>query len=181
MNDDKSMNNSRPKQSSLPSFCLANARSLLPKLDELSALLGTNVVDFVAITVTWLNGDFEDHLLSICGYNILWRDWVHSRGGGVCVYLAQDIPCRHLLDLENPNFECLWVWLCPNRLPRPLSGIAVCVVYHPPGLPAEDHRSLNEYLINTIDFLRISTQTVGLLFLVISMILIFHNSCLLIT
>ena len=71
MNDDKSMNNSRPKQSSLPSFCLANARSLLPKLDELSALLGTNVVDFVAITVTWLNGDFEDHLLSICGYNIL--------------------------------------------------------------------------------------------------------------
>ena len=28
------------------------------------------------------------------------------------------------------------------------------MVYHPPGLPTEDHRSLNEYVINTIDFLR---------------------------
>ena len=28
------------------------------------------------------------------------------------------------------------------------------MVYHPPGLPAQDHRSLNEYVINTIDFLR---------------------------
>ena len=154
MNDDKSTNNSGPKQSSSPSFCLVNACSLLLKLDELGALLATNVVDFVAITETWLNGDFEDHLLSICGYNIFWRDRVHSRGGGVCGYLAQNIPCRHLLDLENPNFECLWVWLRPNRLPRPLSGIVVCMVYHPPGLPAEDHRSLNEYVINTIDFLR---------------------------
>ena len=70
MNDEKSTNNSRPKQSSLPTFCLVKARSLLPKLDELSVLLATNVVDFVAITETWLNGDFEDHLLSICGYNI---------------------------------------------------------------------------------------------------------------
>ena len=102
MNDDKSTNNSRPKQSSLPSFCLVNARSLLLKLDELSASLATNVVDFVAITETWLNGDFEDHLLSICGYNIFWRDRVHSWGGGVCGYLAQNIPCRHLPDLENP-------------------------------------------------------------------------------
>ena len=66
--DDKSTNNSLPKQSSLPSFCLVNARSLFPKLGEVSALLATNVVDFVAITETWLNGDFEDHLLSICGY-----------------------------------------------------------------------------------------------------------------
>ena len=70
MNDDKSTNNSGPKQSSSPSFCLVNACSLLLKLDELRALLATNVVDFVAITETWLNGDFEDHVLSICGYNI---------------------------------------------------------------------------------------------------------------
>lgn len=55
---------------------------------------------------------------------------------------------------KTPILNAYGVWLRPNRLPRPLSGIVVCMVYHPPGLPAEDHRSLNEYVINTIDFLR---------------------------
>ena len=32
---------------------------------------------------------------------------------------------------------------------RPLSGIVVCTVYHPPGI--QDHIALNEYLINTTD------------------------------
>ena len=35
------------------------------------------------------------------------------------------------------------------RLPRPLCGIAICTVYHPPGLPQDDHQSLKEYLSST--------------------------------
>ena len=48
----------------------------------------------------------------------------------------------------------LWLTLRPKRLHRPLSGIAICVVYHPPGRPAESHKELNDYLINTTDRLR---------------------------
>ena len=38
-----------------------------------------------------------------------------------------------------------------RRLPRPLSGIVIAVIYHPPCLPVKEHDDLNEYLINTVD------------------------------
>ena len=63
-----------------------------------------------------------------------------------------DTYAKRRLDLEHENLECLW--LRPTRLPRPLSGIAVCIVDHLPGLPVENHHQLNEYLVLTIDSLR---------------------------
>ena len=131
-----------------------NARSLFPKLDELRALLATSAVDLVAITESWLRSDIDDSLLSISAFNLFRKDRGVGRGGGICVYLSNTIPCKRRLDLENPIFECLWLTLRPKRLPRPLSGIAICVVYHPPGRSTESHKELNDYLINTTDRLR---------------------------
>ncbi len=54
----------------LPKLALINARSLLPKVDELIANLSVNTVNLVAVTETWLNDDIEDNLVSIRGYNI---------------------------------------------------------------------------------------------------------------
>jgi hypothetical protein len=54
----------------LPKLALINARSLLPKVDELIANLSINTVNLVAVTETWLNDDIEDNLVSIRGYNI---------------------------------------------------------------------------------------------------------------
>ena len=138
----------------LPKLALINARSLLPKVDELIANLSVNTVNLVAVTETWLNDDIEDNLVSISGYNIFRRDRPYRRGGGVCVYLSEHIHAKRQTALESDNFECLWLWLRPTRLPRPLSGIAVCVVYHPPGLPEHEHYFLNEYLTNSADILR---------------------------
>ncbi len=58
----------------LPKLALINARSLLPKVDELIANLSVNTVNLVAVTETWLNDDIEDNLVSIRGYNIFRRD-----------------------------------------------------------------------------------------------------------
>ena len=65
-----------------------------------------------------------------------WRDW------------------REITSASKPLIVSLWLTLRSKRLPRPLSGIAICVVYHPPGRPAESHKELNDYLINTTDRLR---------------------------
>ena len=59
----------------------------------------------------------------------------------------------------------LWLTLRPKRLPRPLSGIVVCTVYHPPGRTVQNHIALNEYLINTTDLLRYKYPDHGLVFL----------------
>ena len=48
----------------------------------------------------------------------------------------------------------MWVWLRPKRLPRSLSGLAVCGVYHPPDKSVEDQSSLRDYLINSTDVIK---------------------------
>ena len=56
--------------------------------------------------------------------------------------------------------------VCNKQLKdRPLLGIAICVVYHPPGLPEQDHYLLNEYFINSADILRNQYPNCGLIFL----------------
>jgi hypothetical protein len=72
----------------------------------------------------------------------------------VCIYLSELFHANLRTDLENDNFECLWLWLRPLvYLSRPLCGIAICAVCHPSGLPQDDHQSLKEYLSSTIDLL----------------------------
>ena len=114
----------------------------------------------MAVPESWLNSDIEDGLVSINGYNIFRKDRPSRRGGGICVYLPHGTYAKRRLDLEHENLE--WLWLRPTRLPRLLSGIAVCIVYHPPGLPVENHHQLNEYLILTIDSLRNQHPNCGL-------------------
>ena len=88
-------------QLTLPSFYLLNARSLLPKIDELTALITTQPVDIVAVTEYWLHNDIENRLVLLNGYNLFRKDRATGRGGGVCVYIKSDIPCVRRLDLEN--------------------------------------------------------------------------------
>ena len=127
-------------KSRLPKLALINARSLLPKVDELIANLSVNTINLVAVTETWLNDDIEDNLVSIRGYNIFRRDRPHRRGGGF-VYISLSISMLSVeLTLKATILSACGFGLRPTRLPRPLSGIAVCVVYHPPGLP--EHETL---------------------------------------
>ena len=45
-----------------------------------------------------------------------------------------------------------------------LCGI-VCIVYHPPGQPAESHKELDDYSINASDHLHIEYRDLGLVLL----------------
>ena len=110
----------------------------IAKIDELTLFLSCRQPSVVA--------DIEDGLVSINGYNIFRKDRPSRRGEGICVYSPHGTYAKRRLDLEHENLECLWLWLRPTRLPRPLSGIAVCIVYHLPGLPVKNHHQLNEYL-----------------------------------
>ena len=119
----------------------------------------------MAVTETWFNEDIEDDLVFIYGYNLFRKDCLNRLGGGVCIYLSKLFHAKRRIDMERDNFECLLLWLRPTRLPRPLSGIAVCVVYHPSGLPEQEHHLLDEYLTNSTDILRIQYPNCGLIFL----------------
>ena len=135
----------------IPRFSLMNVRSLLPKIDELSARISCQPTNVIAITESWLSEDIDDNLLSIEGFNIYRKDRAFGRGGGVCAYISSDIPSKRRLDLENAAFECLWIWLRQTRLPRPLSGIMLAVVYSPPCISVQEGSDLIEYIIDSLD------------------------------
>jgi hypothetical protein len=138
----------------LPSYYLINTRSLFSKVDELQALLFSNPADIIAITESWLYEDISDDLIALSGYKIYRNDRSHARGGGVCIYLSENIPCQRRLDLENSSFECLWLWLRPERLP-----------YNPPDRSAQEFRDLDEYLVETTDCLRNKYPDCGIVIL----------------
>lgn len=76
---------------------------------------------------------------------------MQRRGGVVCVYVSQQLPIRSRLDLEDPDLECMWLWTQPPRLPRPVSAVAVCVVYSPTDISVQEQRALCDYLVSSTD------------------------------
>ena len=47
-----------------------NARSILPKLDELSALCKANSYDVVCVVESWLDSEISDSEVNISGYSV---------------------------------------------------------------------------------------------------------------
>ena len=149
----------------LPKICCLNARSINGKVDELAAFMSANKVHIAAITESWLTDEIGDDQISIGGYVIHRKDRTHGRGGGVCVYVSQQISITRYLELENLNLECMWLWARPPRLPRPLSAIAVCVVYNPPDKSVQEQRELCDYLVSSIDTIRSKYPDCGIVVL----------------
>lgn len=158
-------NKSQLRGKDLPGFWLINSRSLFPKIDELRLRLSTKSTDFVAITETWLNSSIDDNLISINDFIVYRKDRSHCRGGGVGAFVSSCIPSKRRSDLESDRFECLWVWLRPHRLPRPLTGLLCCVVYNPPDTPAQDQDDLRKYIIETVDSVRVNHPHCGVVIL----------------
>lgn len=133
----------------LPSFYLANARSLEKKFDELTAQLLSTRMDIAVITESWFNDRIDDSVLTIPGYVLQRRDRP-TRRGGACTFVSSSIPFKRKSDLESPDHECMWLWLRPPRLPRPFSGIIVGAMYFPDA-PADAQRARASYIIECID------------------------------
>ena len=138
---------------SVPSFYLVNARSIKKKLDEFSAQLTTSGMDVRVITESWLHSYIDSAYISIPGYVLYRRDRPDREGGGVCAFVTTGISCMRRTDLEHPVFECMWLWLRPHRLLRPLSGSICGIVYFPEAL-AQENRDRVSYLIETLDSVR---------------------------
>ena len=117
------------------------------------------------MTETWFNDDIEGELISIDGYVISRKDRQQSRGGGVSIYLSQHLHLKRRADLECPDMECLWLWLRPTRLPRPLTRIVVGVVYSPPDRNVEEGERLCGHITSTIDTIRYRNADAGIVIL----------------
>ena len=73
---------------------LINARSLCNKLSELhQRLYSSSNVDILIVTESWLTTNITDSLLGPnCQYKIYRSDRTNSTGGGVCIFVNQQLP-----------------------------------------------------------------------------------------
>lgn len=103
-----------------------NIRSLLPKLNEVEALIKFNKFNILALSETWLNNDIDTSHINIDGYN-LFRSDRGTRGGGVCFYVEKRITAT-IIPMPN-SIEQLWLNIHFHKF-----KCVVGVVYRPPQL-----------------------------------------------
>ena len=87
-----------------------NINRLYSKLDEIRYHVKTNFpVDIYGVVETFLNSTVDDTEICIDNYNIIRRDRVGSSGGGIVLYLKDNLSYKRRTDLEIPNIETLFV------------------------------------------------------------------------
>ena len=112
-----------------------NIQSITNKLDELKVLL-TDLqarISIMAITESWLTDKITDESLHIEGYDFVRRDRSQTtstkcRGGGVIVYLSNNITFTRRTDLEASNIEMIAVEIKHAKV----KPIVLLIVYRPP-------------------------------------------------
>ena len=117
------------------------------------SLLRQNNVSVTAISETWNLTDVTGKLI---GYTLYLRTRQalgdQRLGGGVALYLREDIPMKELRELESTEHEAVWVWCKLSAMPRAYSCIIFASIYYPES--AKNRRDLVTYLQKTVDHLR---------------------------
>ena len=122
-----------------------NARSLLPKIDELRAITEIKSPNVICIVESWLSSDISDNELVIQDYQIFRLDR-DRHGGGVLMY----VHSYFAFDLCNSvgDIELLTVSVCPHN-----STLKICIAlyYRPPSASVKcfDCLSINLFNLNT--------------------------------
>ena len=157
----RTVTNSKSSRHSLPTIFMTNAQSLGNKFDEAAVIFEQNLVDIAVITESWFSNNIPEHQLNFGGYTMFSKHREHQRGGGVAIYVKEDIPSSSITDISVPDqLECRWVKVRPNRLPRGVSAVAVCAVYIVTDSPYQE--LLTEHLLQSVDFLRSKYPELGI-------------------
>ena len=109
-----------------------NIRSLINKLDDLQVFLENRSRGLVlGLSETWLDGSLLDADLEVPGFSLHRKDR-NRRGGGVTVYVSNDVKAVRRVDLKEVGIEALWIEVKTSK-----KRILVCNVYRPPDAQAE--------------------------------------------
>ena len=117
------------KQNSIKLFHL-NIQSIKNRnhLIQIRELASDNKVDVLAISETWLYSSISNAEVEIQGYKIHRLDRKCKRGGGVCIYIRNNLKSKVLKDLSyisDLGLHQLWVQIQLNKN----KSIIVCVTY----------------------------------------------------
>ena len=111
-----------------------NARSVLPKFDELLLSVDIQRPDVICITESWLCSDIQNSEIAIPGYQTLRLDR-NRHGGGILMYVSERFIVKRLPPC--PSLELLTVTLhCGNCVRITQFAADICtLIYSSSALP----------------------------------------------
>ena len=107
----------------------------MKKRDELITYAKLENPDIISITETWINIS-DKHLISevsIPGYNVFLNCRENKRGGGVIMYIKDNINATEISRTNTPSYEAVYVKLKVNK-----KHIIVATIYRPPKTTLEN-------------------------------------------
>ena len=112
-----------------------NGRSIRNKIDLLRALASEENFDIIAITESWLDlaGNHFKPEVEIEGFNMFHTDRNRKRGGGVIIYIKDNLQCcvNSTIKLDD-NTESLWLNVKEGK-----NKLVIGLLYRPPNLSKE--------------------------------------------
>ena len=101
------------------------------QLDEIKSMLSNpraQSIDILGICETFLNEKTPDSFLTIKGFNAERKDRTDVQGGGILIYLSENMSYKRRTYIEIGDIETIWVEV-NFKNPKP---ILVCSAYRPP-------------------------------------------------
>ena len=92
--------------------CIAflNIHHLLPKLEEIKYYLRQPIKPHIfGFCETFLHNSIDDQHISIANYRFERKDRANKQGGGILIYISEDIPYTRRHDIECTDIESIWI------------------------------------------------------------------------
>ena len=124
-------------------FIHINVRSIVNKMDQMRFLARSTNAAVVAVSETWLDESIYDSEVKIPGYSILRNDR-NRDGGGVCLYIRDNVAFKRRTDLDSKNIEGVFA----NIILPKTKPILVGCVYRPPKF-GKFYNSLEDLFMNS--------------------------------
>ena len=121
----------RKSNAKRPLIAHLNINSLKNKFTEIHEILGQSLVDMLVLAETKLDSSFNNNIYSFTGFKMERKDR-DRYGGGIIVYVRDDLPFRRRKDLECEHLESICFELALNK-----RKWGILAVYKPPNTKNE--------------------------------------------
>ena len=117
-----------------------NSRSIR-HIHEISVFLQSTKVNILAASETWLGPSIPDSAMTMPRFQTPFRQDRNENGGGVCIFVHNELPCVHHNDLDNPQIEIMRTDLSASS-----QTILIGCCYRPPDSPESFYKELEDVL-----------------------------------
>ena len=124
----------------------ANARSVVNKLEELELYVHEEKPHIIGITETWGNTKIENSEISFDGYQTFRKDRKDRIGGGVLLYIRNDIKAVRREIFEHIEAETIWCEIFIGG-----EGTLIGVSYRSPTSSVEEDKMLFQMIGDASD------------------------------